>query len=254
MTIRSGFGLLSRSWYDEGLLAPDRLDKDWHHDALRSLTDSPRGTVRIGCGDGAERIRLPASFGAERSAAPEPSFFGMSRPLRLVASDDTSVPAPLTETRRFEDFFEAESGTLYRRLCLVTGNRHEAEEVMQDAFISVLERWDRVSVMENPTGYLYRTAFRAVHKRSRRAARAARHLVLMRPEIDDFAAAEDREIVRRALGELSRRQRVAVILTELLGFSSEEAGAIMGTRPVTVRVLASQGRATMRRILEGPDE
>jgi RNA polymerase sigma-70 factor (ECF subfamily) len=178
----------------------------------------------------------------------------MSRPLRLVASDGTSVPAPRTEARRFEDFFEAESRTLYRRLCLVTGNRHEAEEVMQDAFISVLERWDRVSAMENPTGYLYRTAFHEVHKRSRRAARAVRHLVQMRPEIDDFAAAEDREIVRRALGELSRRQRAAVVLTELLGFSSEEAGAIMGARPVTVRVLASQGRATMRRILEGPDE
>lgn len=171
-----------------------------------------------------------------------------------MASDGVSVPAPLTEARRFEEFFEAESRTLYRRLCLVTGNRHEAEEVMQDAFISVLERWDRVSRMENPTGYLYRTAFHEVHKRSRRAARSVRHFALMRPEVDDFAAADDREVVRRALGKLSRRQRVAVVLTELLGYSSEEAGAIMGARPVTVRVLASQGRATMRQMLGGQDE
>lgn len=178
----------------------------------------------------------------------------MSRPLRLVASDGVSVP-PLSEARRFEEFFEAESRTLYRRLCLVTGNRQEAEEVMQDAFISVLERWDRVSAMEDPTGYLYRTAFHVVHKRSRRAARVLRHVVLMRPEVDDFAAAaDDRETVRRALGKLSRRQRAAVVLTELLGYSSEEAGAIMGARPVTVRVLASQGRAAMARMLGGPDE
>jgi RNA polymerase sigma-70 factor (ECF subfamily) len=178
----------------------------------------------------------------------------MSRPLRLVASDGISIPARLSEARRFEDFFEAESQTLYRRLCLVTGSRQEAEEVMQDAFISVLERWDRVGAMENPTGYLYRTAFHEVHKRSRRAARAARHFALMRSEVDEFAAAEDREIVQRALGKLSRRQRTAVVLTELLGYSSEEAGAIMGARPVTIRVLASQGRATMRRMLEGRDE
>jgi RNA polymerase sigma factor (sigma-70 family) len=178
----------------------------------------------------------------------------MSKPLRLVANDGISVSAPLSDARRFEDFFEAESQTLYRRLCLVTGNRQEAEEVMQDAFISVFERWDRVSAMENPTGYLYRTAFREVHKRSRRAARAVRQFALMRPEVDEFAAAEDREIVRRALGKLSRRQRVAVVLTELLGYSSEEAGAIMGARAVTVRVLASQGRATMRRMLGSPDE
>jgi RNA polymerase sigma-70 factor (ECF subfamily) len=171
-----------------------------------------------------------------------------------VASDGISVPAPVSEAGRFEEFFEAESRTLYRRLCLVTGDRQEAEEVMQDAFISVLERWDRVSAMENPTGYLYRTAFHAVHKRSRRAARALRHIVLMRPEHDEFAAADDREIVRRALGLLTRRQRAAVVLTELLGYSSEEAGTIMGARAVTVRVLASQGRAAMRRILGGSDE
>jgi RNA polymerase sigma factor (sigma-70 family) len=178
----------------------------------------------------------------------------MSKPLRLVANDGISVSPPLSEARRFEDFFEAESRTLYRRLCLVTGNRQEAEEVMQDAFIRVLERWERVSAMENPAGYLYRTAFHEVHRRSRRTARAVRDFALMRPEVDDFAAAEDREIVRRALGKLTRRQRAAVVLTELLGYTSEEAGAIMGARAVTVRVLASQGRATMRRMLGSPDE
>jgi RNA polymerase sigma-70 factor (ECF subfamily) len=171
-----------------------------------------------------------------------------------VANDGISVSPRLSEAHRFEDFFEAESRTLYRRLCLVTGNRQEAEEVMQDAFISVLERWDRVGEMEDPTGYLYRTAFHEVHKRSRRAARSVRHFAHTQPEVDEFAAAEDREIVRRALGKLSRRQRTAVVLTELLGYSSEDAGAIMGVRPVTVRVLASQGRTTMRRMLGGPSE
>jgi RNA polymerase sigma-70 factor (ECF subfamily) len=179
----------------------------------------------------------------------------MARPLRLVASDAIPLPDSVSDARRFEDFFEVESRTLYRRLCLVTGNRDEAEEVMQDAFISVLERWDRVGSMESPTGYLYRTAFHLVHKRSRLAGRVLRHAVQMRPEVDDdFAAADDREMIRRALGKLSRRQRTAVVLTELLGFSSEEAGAIMGARAVTVRVLASQGRATMRRMLGSTDE
>lgn len=178
----------------------------------------------------------------------------MSRPLRLVASDRTSVPAPLSEARRFEEFFEAESRALYRRLCLITGNREEAEEVMQDAFVSILERWDRVSALEDPTGYLYRTAFHVVHKRSRRAARALRQIVFKDPGIDEFAAADDREIVRRALGMLTLRQRAAIVLTELLGYSSEEAAGIMGTRAVTVRVLASQGRAAMRRMLGERDE
>jgi RNA polymerase sigma-70 factor (ECF subfamily) len=177
----------------------------------------------------------------------------MANPLRLVVSDGISVPAPVTEAARFEAFFETESPSLYRRLCLVTGNRHEAEEIMQDAFISLFERWDRVSVMENPTGYLYRTAFRAVNKRSKRAARALEQLVRRKPEVDEFARADDRASLRAALGRLTRRQRMAVVLTELLDFSSEEAAAIMGVRAVTVRVLASQGRAALRSGLENRD-
>ena len=85
----------------------------------------------------------------------------MTRPLRLVASAGISIPEIVSEPQSFEDFFEAESPALFLRLCLITGNRHEAEEVMQDAFLSLFERWDRVRDMEDPTGYLYRTAFHA---------------------------------------------------------------------------------------------
>jgi len=149
----------------------------------------------------------------------------------------------------FEEFFESESPVLFRRLCLVTGDRHEAEEVMQDAFISLFERWDRVRAMQNPTGYLYRTAFHAANRRARRAARAIRASISPSSEIDEFAIADERETVRRALGSLTRRQRIAIVLTELLGYSSEDAAKIMGTRAVTVRVLASQGRSAMRQVL-----
>jgi DNA-directed RNA polymerase specialized sigma24 family protein len=44
------------------------------------------------------------------------------------------------------------------------------------------------------------------------------------------------------------------VLTDLLGFNSEEAGRALGIKPVTVRVLASQGRAAMRRTLERSDD
>ena len=121
---------------------------------------------------------------------------------------------------------------------------------MQDAFIAVFERWERVSGMDNPEGYLYRTAFRLAHKRWKRAARAIRPSASPPPPVDDFAIADDRQAVHEALQDLSRRQRTAIVLTELLGYSSEEASRMMGVRGVTVRVLASQGRALMRRRME----
>ena len=63
---------------------------------------------------------------------------------------------------------------------------------------------------------------------------------------DEYAAADARFMVEQGLAELSPR-RAAIVLTELLGYSSEAAGKVLGVRPVTVRALASQGRAAMRR-------
>jgi DNA-directed RNA polymerase specialized sigma24 family protein len=45
---------------------------------------------------------------------------------------------------------------------------------------------------------------------------------------------------------ISPRQRTAIVLTDIFGYSSEQAARIMGIRPTTVRVLASQGRAALR--------
>jgi DNA-directed RNA polymerase specialized sigma24 family protein len=58
------------------------------------------------------------------------------------------------EPAQFEDLFEAEQHRLYGALCLITHDPHEAEEIGQEAFVRVLERWDRVGGMIDPTGYL----------------------------------------------------------------------------------------------------
>jgi DNA-directed RNA polymerase specialized sigma24 family protein len=71
---------------------------------------------------------------------------------------------------------------------------------------------------------------------------------------DPFADFEDRETVGRALAAVSPRQRAALVLTEYLGYPSDEAGRILGIKAVTVRALASQGRAAMKTELESDDE
>jgi RNA polymerase sigma-70 factor (ECF subfamily) len=153
----------------------------------------------------------------------------------------------------FEDFFRAQTQSLYAHLCLITGNRAEAEELAQDAFLKVWERWDRVAGMEEPVGYLYRTAMNLFRKRYRRAMLSIRKTVQEEFRTDEFATVEDRSVVARALAELAPRQRAALVLTELIGFSSAEAGQMLGVRPGTVRTLASQGRAAMKRSAEADD-
>jgi RNA polymerase sigma-70 factor (ECF subfamily) len=159
----------------------------------------------------------------------------------------------LGASRSFEIFYDDESQTLFRRLWLVTGNRSEAEELMQEAFLRVWERWEQVDSMDDRVGYLYRTAMNLFRKRYRRAVLAIRRSIGLAPSRDDFADADDRETVRGVLSTLPPRQRAALVLTEMLGFSHSEAGRALGVQASTVRSLSHQGRESFRRAMEVDD-
>jgi RNA polymerase sigma-70 factor (ECF subfamily) len=146
----------------------------------------------------------------------------------------------------FEAFVDAETARFHGALRLLTRDRAEAEDLMQDALLKVWERWDSVRALDDPTGYLYRTAMNLYRKRLRRAAVAIRHALGPPPTRDPLDEVESRDAVLRALAALSPRQRMSLVLTDLLELSSEEAGRLMGVVPTTVRVLATQGRAALR--------
>jgi len=156
------------------------------------------------------------------------------------------VSGPGGGSRDFEEFFLAWHLPVYRALWLVIRNGHEAEEVMQDAFVRVWERWDRVRTMERPEAYLFRTAMNVHRSRLRRAMTAVRRTVGALPDDDAIATVEQRDAIVRAMGRLTRSQRAAVVLVDLVGMSSAEAAQALGVRPATVRVLAARGRAALR--------
>jgi RNA polymerase sigma factor (sigma-70 family) len=145
----------------------------------------------------------------------------------------------------FEVFFEAHHERLFRALWLVTRNRDEAEEVMQDAFLRLWQRWDRVADGPDPVAYLYRTAMNAWRSRLRRAAVAVRKVVHQIQSDDEMAVVDQHDAVLRALMPLPPRQRAAVVLLDVLDLSSEQAGGALGIKPVTVRVLAARARMTL---------
>jgi Sigma-70 region 2 len=109
----------------------------------------------------------------------------------------------LGEPLSFEAFFQAEARTLFRRLCAVTGNSAEAEEIMQDAFLAMWERWDRVGAIQNPTAYLYRTAMNVFRKRSRRAVLAFRPALSLAATVAPFSEIDEQQDVIAALEELT---------------------------------------------------
>ncbi|HSJ51357.1 MAG TPA: sigma-70 family RNA polymerase sigma factor [Actinomycetota bacterium] len=151
---------------------------------------------------------------------------------------------------RFDEFFEDEHERLFKALYFVTGNRHDAEELMQEAFLKLWERWDEIGRIEEPTAYLFRVALNGFRMRRRRAAMAIRKALPAPDQGDAFRDVEVRADVRRLLLGISPRQRAALLLVDLLDYSSEEAARILRVRPSTVRALATKGRRTLR-ALEG---
>jgi RNA polymerase sigma factor (sigma-70 family) len=154
----------------------------------------------------------------------------------------------------FESFFGEHHARLVRALLLMTGDPTEAEDLAQEAFSRVYERWDRVAGLESPQGYLYRTALNLNRKRLRRLAVHQRRSALARgAEVDPLAAADDRVMILAAVARLPRGQREALVLVEWLDLSTAEAGRILGIEPVSVRSRLMDARRNLRGRLGGID-
>jgi RNA polymerase sigma factor (sigma-70 family) len=156
------------------------------------------------------------------------------------------LPERLTEPRDFREFFEDEHRRLLKTLYFVTGDRQEAADLMQEAFLKLWERWDRIETIDDPRAYLFRSALNGSRMRTRAARRAALRSLPFRTAHDPFEDVDLREDVRRMLNRLAPRQRAALVLLDLYGYGSQDAGKILGVRASTVRALATQGRAVLR--------
>jgi RNA polymerase sigma factor (sigma-70 family) len=156
----------------------------------------------------------------------------------------------------FEDFFELEHEHLFGALYLLSGNRSDAEDLMQLAFLKVWERWTVVQEMDSPTGYLYRTAlntFRSQRRRALTATRRAIRQVIPLSQSESPERVDARDEVDRALAALTGRQREAVVLVDLLQFPADEAARLLRIAPSTLRVQLARGRERARTELGGND-
>lgn len=135
---------------------------------------------------------------------------------------------------------------MVRLATLLVGSHHLAEEVVQDAFATVDERWERI---DRPGAYLRTVVVNGCRAVLRRRELERRH--------DGMAAVENIEHLptglvelRDALNCLSNRQRVVVILRYFADLPDAEIADTLGCRPVTVRSLARRALAKLREELE----
>jgi DNA-directed RNA polymerase specialized sigma24 family protein len=120
--------------------------------------------------------------------------------------------------------------------------RDDGVEATSEAFAYAWEHWTRVSVMENPIGYLYRVG----HSRTRRIRRRTPVL----PAVEASRMPEVDPQLPIALAALPERQRVAVILVHGLGWTQREAADLLGVSRTTLQNHLERGTSRIRRALK----
>ena len=146
----------------------------------------------------------------------------------------------------FEEFYRTEFPGIVRSMFLLVPDVDEAQELAQEAMVRVYERWDRVSAMESPGGYLYQVAMNLNRRRIRSVAVRARGLLKLRMELHDVEIDPARRDVVDAILSLSLRLREAFMLVDWLGLSSEEAARILHIAPASVRSRVHRARRELR--------
>ena len=143
---------------------------------------------------------------------------------------------------RFEQLFRVEHRRMIRLAYTLIGNMAEAEEVVQDGFVDVYRRFDRI---ERPGAYL-RTA---VVSNCRSLLRRRRVLALDRPEPPGTLDPDACELWD-VLDHLSEDERIAVTLRYFGRYRAAEIARLLDEPPSTVRSRIRSGLAKLREELE----
>jgi RNA polymerase sigma-70 factor (sigma-E family) len=156
---------------------------------------------------------------------------------------------------------------LVRLAVVMTGDRAGAEDIVQDAFLGLYRRWDRLSDMTAPLAYLRVSVVNGCRTALRRRSRLGLWPGAGAGDgLDEVAPAagfgppaesaessvllgEEQRTVAAALRRLPRRQREAVVLRYYLDLSIDEAAQVMGVSPGTVKSATHRARAAVGRIL-----
>jgi RNA polymerase sigma-70 factor (sigma-E family) len=165
----------------------------------------------------------------------------------------TTVQGDLTD---FEEFVQASLPGLLRYGHALTGNPHDAADLVQTVLEKIGSRWPQVRRKTgDPLAYVRRSMANAHISRWRRTRRESLVADIPEPrghvEPDPF----DNEPLWQALRALPPRQRAVIVLRYYEGLSEVEIADSLGVSRGTVKSQASKAIASLRkRLAETIDE
>ena len=173
-----------------------------------------------------------------------------------------AAPAPDSSVRvsgaaAVAELYRLHRSQMLRLAVFLTDDRAVAEELVQDAFAALYQRWDRLDAHGAALGYLRTTLVNAVRSAQRRQTMSRRHLRAAEPDATpaaDYAlllGEEHREVIA-AMRLLPRRQREVLVLRYWESLSEADIAATLGISRGTVKSTASRGLDALQRQLRQP--
>jgi RNA polymerase sigma-70 factor, ECF subfamily len=197
--------------------------------------------------------------GMARAAVHPPVIAPSDRDRRLVESLRRGEPTAA------EDLVTAYGGRAYRLAIGITGNRPDAEEVVQDALWTVVRRIDTFKGDSAFGSWLYRIVANAAYDKLRgRGRRDDCSLDELSATVDEHGdSVVDRSMrakdpaletdlriaLTSAIETLPDSYRAVVVLRDVQGLSTQEISEITGLSVASVKVRAHRGRLALRKRL-----
>jgi RNA polymerase sigma-70 factor (sigma-E family) len=159
-------------------------------------------------------------------------------------------------TPTFDAFVASRGAALLRHAYVLTGDRHLAEDLVQEVLAHLYRRWDRVIATTSPEAYVRTSITRQFLSWRRRKSYSERPTDSVPEPPGTHDEAEDLagdDVVWRRLATLPRRQRAILALRFYDDQSDAQIAAILGVSASSVRAQASRGIATLREQLTVSD-
>jgi RNA polymerase sigma-70 factor, ECF subfamily len=142
---------------------------------------------------------------------------------------------------------------LHRYCTRMVGSALDGEDIVQEALLRALESGSPDRSIENPEGWLFRIAHNLaldfLRRRSRRADTHSEDDVdLIVHPVDEQARREAAAATLPTFMRMPASQRSVVILFDVLEYSAEEVGDILGTTVPAVKSILQRGRGRLRQL------
>jgi len=159
----------------------------------------------------------------------------------------------------FDEFYSASYPRIVGQLHAMIGNRDEAQECVQEAFVRAWAHRRKLDRAEHPEAWVRTTAYRLAVSRWRRVQLGRRPADrAVSPPTSTAPPDERRVALIEALRHLPEPQRRALVLHHVCDLPVREVAREVGAPEGTVKARLSRGRATLAELLsdavDGPDQ